>query len=457
MGEVTQTNNERCPSWVVNSTDANGATEVTGLAYSTLGGTNATKTAQITGLSVSNGATYSLSWTSDRGLVQTNGSSRRIGIGFVQIATNAAGIVSNAPVVSSPATLSATVGVPVSYQIAASESPTGFWAQNIPSGLTLNASNGVISGTLLSTNANASTMVVTAYNAAGVGNQNVALTVVASVKTTPTLTLAPSASAITEGQALSASTLTGGSASVAGAFAWTTPSTVPAVGTVSYGVTFTPTDTVSYNTFTTTVSVTVNKITSTISVAPTASAITEGQALSASVLSGGTGSVAGAFAWTAPSTVPLVGTASYGVTFTPTDAVNYSTAATTVSLTVNPAGTTYSGWLGQAGASDAAFLDYVFGAVTPGTLDPSLKPTVAVTDGKLVLTFFVREETVGLTVTPKASADLAAGPSGWSTTGVQDVAEVGTTTVNGVKVRKHTASVAASGVKNFLMIQAVQQ
>jgi hypothetical protein len=258
MGEVTQTNNERCPSWVVNSTDANGTTEVTELAYSTLGGTNATKTAQITGLSIANGATYSLSWTSDRGLVQTNGSSRRIGIGFVQIATTAAAIVSNAPVVSSPATLSATVGVPVSYQIEASESPTGFWAQNIPLGLTLNASNGVISGTLLSTNATASTMVVTAYNAAGVGNQNVVLTVDVPVKTTPTLTVAPSASPITVGQALSASTLTGGSASEAGAFAWTTPSEVPAVGTPSYEVTFTPTDTVNYNTFTTMVSVTVN-------------------------------------------------------------------------------------------------------------------------------------------------------------------------------------------------------
>jgi len=275
MGEVTQTNNERCPSWVVTSDDGNGTTEVTGLAYSTFDGTNATKTAQITGLSVANGATYSLSWTSDRGLVQTNGSSRRIGIGFVQIATTAAAIVSNAPVVSSPATLSATVGVPVSYQIAASESPTGFWAQNIPSGLTLNASNGLISGTLLSTNANASTMVVTAYNAAGVGNQNVALTVVASVKTTPTLTVAPSASAITVGQALSASTLTGGSASVAGAFAWTTPSTVPAVGTASYGVTFTPTDTVSYNTFTTTVSLTVNPAGSTFAGAYPGKIVTE--------------------------------------------------------------------------------------------------------------------------------------------------------------------------------------
>ena len=457
MGEVTQTNNERCPSWVVRSDDGNGTTVVTELAYDTLGGTNATKTAQITGLSVSNGATYSLSWTSDRGLLQTNGSSRRIGIGFVQIATTAAGIVSNAPVVSSPATLSATVGVPVSYQIAASESPTGFWAQNIPSGLTLNASNGLISGTLLSTNANASTMVVTAYNAAGVGNQNVALTVVASVKTTPTLTVAPSASAITVGQALSASTLTGGSASVAGAFAWTTPGEVPAVGTASYGVTFTPTDTVNYNTFTTTVSVAVNKITSTISVAPSASAITEGQALSASVLSGGTGSVAGAFAWTTPSTVPTLGTASYEVTFTPTDTVNYSTASTMVSLTVNSAGTTYSSWLGAASPSDAAFLDYVFGAATPGTLDPSLKPTVAVTGGKLVLTYYVRQGTVGLTVTPKASANLALGSAGWSTVGVDDTADVSPITVNGVSVWRHAASVPVSGLSKFLRIEAVQQ
>jgi hypothetical protein len=229
-----------------------------------------------------------------------------------------------------------------------------------------------------------------------------------------------------------------------------------AYGTI-YGVTFTPTDMVSYNTFTTTVSVAVNKITSTISVAPSASAITEGQALSASVLSGGTGSVAGAFAWTTPSTVPTVGTASYGVTFTPTDTANYSTAVTTVSLTVNPAGTTYSGWLGQAGTSDAAFLDYVFGATAPGALDPSLKPTVAVTDGKLVLTYYVRQGTVGLTVTPKASANLALGSAGWSTVGVDDTADVSPITVNGVTVQRHAASVPVSGLSKFLRIEAVQQ
>jgi hypothetical protein len=201
----------------------------------------------------------------------------------------------------------------------------------------------------------------------------------------------------------------------------------------------------------------VAKGTPSITAVPTASAITEGEAFSASVLSGGTASVAGAFAWTTPSAVPSVGTASYEVTFTPTDTVNYNTATTTVSLTVNPAGTTYSGWLNGAGASDAAFLDYVFGAATPGTLDPSLRPTVAVTGGNLVLTYNVRQGTSGLTVTPKTSADLAAGPSGWVTTDVT-IADVGAArTVNGVSVQQKTASVPVSGTKKFLRVEAVQQ
>ncbi len=130
----------------------------------------------------------------------------------------------------------------------------------------------------------------------------------------------------------------------------------------------------------------------------------------------------------------------------------------TLALTIPVPGTTYSGWLGTSDPSDAAFLDYVFGAVTPGTLDASLKPTVAVTGGYLVLTYYVREGTVGLTVTPKTSSDLALGVVGWSTTGVEDVADVSPTTVNGVSVRKHTASVLVNGVKQqFLRIQADQQ
>jgi hypothetical protein len=227
--------------------------------------------------------------------------------------------------------------------------------------------------------------------------------------------------------------------------------------TIAASATYTVTAANAGGSTTATVTVEVAKGTPSITVVPTASAITDGQALSASVLSGGTASVAGAFSWTTPSTVPAVGTATYGVTFTPTDTANYNTATTTVSLTVNPAGTTYSGWLNGAGASDAAFLDYVFGAATPGTLDPSLRPTVAVTGGNLVLTYNVRQGTVGLIVTPKTSADLAAVPSGWVTTDVI-VADVGAAReVNGVIVQQKTASVPVSGAKKFLRVEAVQQ
>lgn len=73
----------------------------------------------------------------------------------------------------------------------------------------------------------------------------------------PTVSAWPTASSITYGQTLASSTLTGGTASTPGTFAWTTPSTAPSVGTGSEGVTFTPTDSTDYNTVTGSVTVTV--------------------------------------------------------------------------------------------------------------------------------------------------------------------------------------------------------
>ena len=74
----------------------------------------------------------------------------------------------------------------------------------------------------------------------------------------PVVTTWPKASAITYGQTLAASTLSGGSATPAGTFAFTTPSTAPNAGTALQSVTYAPTDTTDYNTTTSTVSVTVN-------------------------------------------------------------------------------------------------------------------------------------------------------------------------------------------------------
>jgi len=165
-------------------------------------------------------------------------------------------------------------------------------------------------------------------------------------KATPTVSVWPTASAITYGQTLASSTLTGGTASVSGTFAFTSPSTAPGAGTAAQSVTFTPTDTTDYNTpAASSVSVTVNKATPTVSVWPTASAITYGQTLASSTLTGGVASVGGKFAFTTPTTAPGAGTAAQSVTFTPTDTTDYnSPAAGSVTVTVNKATPTVTAW-----------------------------------------------------------------------------------------------------------------
>jgi subtilisin family serine protease len=235
-----------------------------------------------------------------------------------------------APSITSSTSTSGTVGTAFSYTITASSSPSSYNATSLPSGLSVNTSTGVISGTPSS--AGTFTSSISASNTAGTGSASLRITI---SKGAPTIRTGPSASAITYGQTLASSTLNGGSAIVAGNFSWTTPSTAPAVGASSLSVTFTPNDTANYNTATTLVSVMVNKTTPVINTAPTASAITYGQTLASSTLSGGSAIVAGNFSWTTPSTAPAVGASSLSVTFTPNDTANYNTATTLVSVMVN--------------------------------------------------------------------------------------------------------------------------
>ncbi len=86
----------------------------------------------------------------------------------------------------------------------------------------------------------------------------------AAKKSTPSIYIWPTASAISSGQPLSSSVLSGGIAlnggtvSVAGTFAFTSPSSIPSVGTTLQSVTFTPTDSSKYTTAIGSVSVTVH-------------------------------------------------------------------------------------------------------------------------------------------------------------------------------------------------------
>src|SRR5439155_4106528 len=152
------------------------------------------------------------------------------------------------------------------------------------------------------------------------------------------------------GTALS-STQLNATASVPGTLVYTPAAgSIPAAGTDTLFVTFTPTDTVSYTTATKTVTLTVTQATPVITWADPAS-ITYGTALSATQLNA-TASVPGTLVYTpAAGSILTAGADILSVTFTPTDTVNYTTATKTVQITVtqaapvitwnNPASITY--------------------------------------------------------------------------------------------------------------------
>jgi len=82
------------------------------------------------------------------------------------------------PVISSTTTAPGQVGVPFSYQITASNTPTSFSATGLPDGLGVNVTTGLISGT--PTSAGVSTVTLGATNASGTGNKTLTITITVS-------------------------------------------------------------------------------------------------------------------------------------------------------------------------------------------------------------------------------------------------------------------------------------
>src|SRR5205823_5797873 len=104
-------------------------------------------------------------------------------------------------------------------------------------------------------------------------------------------------------------------------------------GSHELSVTFTPTNAANYSAATATVTLTVLKATSTITW-PTPADVTYGTALTATQLNA-TASAPGTLAYTpALGTVLDAGTHALSVTFTPTDAINYTSATLSVSVNV---------------------------------------------------------------------------------------------------------------------------
>ena len=169
-------------------------------------------------------------------------------------------------------------------------------------------------------------------------------------KATPNVTALPTVAARTyhPTASLTNADLTGGTVNVEGSWSWQSANIIPVVNNSGYVAVFTPTDSANYETVTKTITVSVTKATPYIATAPTAAAITYGDTLGASALTGDTvqysGSdtttVAGSFAWKDSRVKPSVsdsGTTAYRVVFNPSDTVNYNTAETDITLTVNKA------------------------------------------------------------------------------------------------------------------------
>ncbi len=186
--------------------------------------------------------------------------------------------------------------------------------------------------------------------------------------------------------------------SVGGGFSYNPASgTKLTAGTHTLNVTFTPTDTIDYQTSTASTSITVNKATPTITWNNPA-AITYGTALSATQLNA-TSSVAGTLAYTpASGTVLTGGTHTLSVTLTPTDATDYQTLTQTVTIVVNKATTTVK-WANPASITYGTALTGVqldATASQPGTFAYTPPAGTVLTAGT---------QTLNVTFTPTDSTD----------------------------------------------------
>ncbi len=139
-------------------------------AYAQFGGNTGVTLNASTGLVTH---TFTAAGTFTFGVVANNSSGNSATV-IVTVTVTGGGGATTAPVVTS-ATGTGNVGTPYSYQIVATNSPTSYAATSLPTGLTVNATTGLISGT--PTVGGTFLVNITATNAAGSNTGRLTLTV----------------------------------------------------------------------------------------------------------------------------------------------------------------------------------------------------------------------------------------------------------------------------------------
>jgi hypothetical protein len=236
-------------------------------------------------------------------------------------------------------------------------------------------------------------------------------------KATPAITW-PTPAAIPFGTALSAPQLNATS-TVAGSFSYSPAAGILTAGSQALTATFTPTDTTDYNTTTASVTLTVIKATPVITWA-TPAAIPYGTALSAVQLDAAS-TVAGSFTYLpAAGTVLAAGSQNLTTTFTPADAVDYSTATASVQLAVIPPpafvqqcnefvqfGSSASCTLSGVGAGHSLVIGIAGSGTQSGKVTTTAgAPVLAIKDGSLLSAYLLSNTSAGsITITFSATGN----------------------------------------------------
>ncbi|MDA0858856.1 MAG: hypothetical protein O3B89_05400, partial [Verrucomicrobia bacterium] len=128
-----------------------------------------------------------------------------------------------------------------------------------------------------------------------------------------------------------------------------------------------------------------------------------------------------------------------------------------------PVGSTFTNWLGAITATSDLLLQYAFGAVSPTQpVAPAYLPQASVTETEgvrsLVLTYYVRQGTQGLSVKPQISTDLSAENGGFAESDSITKSDHETSPVGGVSLQRKTASVPieSGAAKKFLRVKVTQ-
>jgi len=288
-------------------------------------------------------------------------------------------------------------------------------------------------------------------------------------KASPSITSAPTASGITYGQTLADSSLSGGAGSVAGSFAFTSPSTAPNAGTANQGITFTPTDTANYNTKSGTVSVVVAKASQTITFPWLPNGTVGGSAaLMATSSAGLTVSYSSSdtsVATISGSTVNFVGAGLVSITASQAGNSNYEAASDdTITFSVISATTPAEDYLssfGLTGANAALTADPDNDGLTNaaefafGTSPVAATGTpVAVSDSGSSLTITFLGRTSGVSYVVKTTTDLSNAFSGSNAPAAVSPQPSGLPT----GYTQYEASVdTTSGDRKFLKVDATLQ